>query len=136
MSLRRQTDKLLEKARSRLAFIDLPDGSPFCYDPERTQMELFLYGAETVRAMYKGEKPPAPPRILEVIAGLPNREDRERMFWAAYGPTEHPAITFDVAEFLDAGHIEHLLKPRASTRQDAEDRLDNVTNVRSGKPPW
>lgn len=105
MNLRARLRGLQKQARGRLAWLDLPDGSSFFYDPERTAIALFSYAAQGLRAVRAGEPLPPVPEVLAVIASLPTREAREKAFEAVYAGSSKPFVSFDLERFLASGEI-------------------------------
>ena len=134
MGLRRRLQKLERDASDRLAFIDLPDGSSFFFDPAATHAELFLYAANSIRAQRQGEEQPPIPEVLRVAASLPTRSEREKAFWLAYGDVRTPFVNFDVGRFFESGEI----APREQRSKQEHDHgqpeeADNVIVVQPSR---
>jgi hypothetical protein len=131
--LRGKLRQLQKAARGRLAWIDLPGGGAFYYDPEATGASLFKYAADTLRAERAGEPLPPTPEVLKVIGGLPTREGRERTFWAVYGAGSKSFISFDPEAFFSTGKIKPHPGLKRKPVEPPPDESEGV--VRIGKPP-
>lgn len=136
MALKWKLSRLEQIARGTLRWIDLPDGSSYYYDAEQIHAELFLFAANSIRALHRGEpsEAPEPPNVLRVIGGLATPEDRERAFWEVYGTTTHPFVSYDLERFFATGEIVAAdLAARGPDRGD--EPLDEGIEVREGLPP-
>jgi hypothetical protein len=133
MGLRARLRGLERAARDRLAWLDLPGGSAFYFDPAATGADLFLYAARALRAGRKGEPLPPTPEVLKVIAGLPTREGRERAFWAVYGAGSKPFISFDPEAFFSTEEI--MPHPGLKRKPVEPPPNEGEAVVRKGKPP-
>jgi hypothetical protein len=135
MALKRRLQRLQKTARGRLAWLDLPDGSSFYFNRERTGLALFLYAAQTLQALRAGEPPPEPPEVLRAVAALPTREDREKAFWQVYGPGSKPFVSFDLERFYDEGVlVPHPGLKRKQPEESGDGAVDD-DNLVLGKPP-
>lgn len=132
-SLRSKLRHLQKAARGKLAWLELPSGSTFYFDPKRTGAVLFLYAAHGLRAVREGESMPDPPEVLLFIAALPTRDDREKAFWQVYGQSKHPFVSFDLERFFDTGEIRPHPALKRKPVKPPPDESDGV--VRIGKPP-
>jgi len=133
MGLRARLRGLERTARGRLAWLDLPDGRSFYYDPEATGAALFLFAANVYRAVRQGAPLPEVPEVLRVIGGLPTSEARERALDAVYGGASIPFIAYNWERFLATGEVvpDERIKRKTSDR----DTPDQGGDVRIGRAP-
>jgi len=117
MGLKGRLRQLQKTARGRLAWLDLPDGTSFYYNPEMTLPGLFRFAGDGLRAIRAGRDLPEPPEVLRVIGSLPTREDRECAFTAIYPKPSKPFVAYDVELFLASGEI----KPHPAYKRKPDD---------------
>lgn len=130
--LKRRLQRLQKTARGRLAWLDLPDGSSYYYDPGQTAIDLFSYAAQGLRAVRAGEDLPEPPEVLRVIGSLSTREARDEAFTVVYAGSTNPFVPYDPELFLASGEI----KPHPALKRKPDPPSDEDEGaVRIGLPP-
>jgi hypothetical protein len=75
MGLKAKLGKLQRAMLGKLDSFKLRDGTRFFFDRQEAFAQAFLFFSDSMKADHNGDPRPAPPDILQAIAGARDRED-------------------------------------------------------------
>jgi hypothetical protein len=131
LGLKGRLNTLKKTAKETLDWVELSKGGALYFDPTSDPAELFLFSAELLRAVRSESPLPEAPPILQTIAGLTNREDREKCFEAVMKGA-YTFISFDLERLLEAGEV----VPAAHiVRKPPVEEAQPEPPILIGKPP-
>jgi hypothetical protein len=102
VALRDRLRRLQEAMRGTMDCIELEGGERFWFEPAEAHKELFLYFADSMRAVYHETPRPEPPEVLKAVAGA---KDREGAYRRVYPQGIVPWCPLDVDALLERGEF-------------------------------